>query len=137
LAYDAGMNKTTLCASVLAAAALLSGCAFNHMEAAAALNASDPITCRDKAQCDRYWLRLAQRTDKVTAHKFKEQTATRLSQFNPEFESTHPFIDATRVDAADGSGRIELGVSCMNPFGCFPRAHELAASLREYIRAPD
>jgi hypothetical protein len=131
------MNKTTVCASVLAVAALLSACGLPQAIEADGINKTDPLTCASAAECDRYWARLVQRVDKVTAHKFREQTPSRLSQFNPAFDSTHPFVEASRVEAADGSGRIELRVFCMNPFGCFPKPQELAASLREYARASD
>lgn len=130
------MNTPALCASVLAAA-LLGGCSHIQSNVASELNASDPITCPDRAACDRLWQRLAQRVDAVTAHKFKERTDTRLTQWAPVFESTDPFVSATRLNAPDGSGRIGLEVLCMNPFGCFPAPHELAAALRVFVRASD
>lgn len=132
------MNTTTMRVAAFVLAVLLSGCAFNEMDASQKLNETHPIRCASPAECDRAWSRLQKGGDELTAYKFRERTPTRLRQYAGGMESVYPFIFlATRENAADGSAVIKLEVGCMNPFGCFPKAEVLAMQLREYIVRPD
>jgi hypothetical protein len=130
------MNKTTLCASVLAAAALLSGCGLPQAVEADGINKTDPLTCASAAECDRYLARLAVWVERNTAHKIKVHTDTVLQQWLP-YESMHGFVFASREAATGGGGLITVRVGCMHILGCYPGAGEMLRSVHAYVRGSD
>ena len=130
------MKNTTLFASVLAVAALLGGCGLPQAVDADAINKTDPLICTGQVECDRYWARLADWSEKNTAHKVQVHTATVYRQWMP-FESTHGFVWAKRELATGGGGLITVQVGCMHIFGCRPGAGEMLKALHTYVRGSD
>lgn len=130
------MNKTIFRTSVLAFAALLGGCGIPQATEADAINKTDPLTCTSQVECDRYWARLADWSEKNTAHKVQVHTTTEYRQWMP-YESIHGFVMAKRELATGGGGLITVHVGCMHIFGCKPGAGEMLKALHAYVRGSD
>lgn len=126
------MKKIVFCVGCFVA---LAGCAAPNPAATAALQAeaSRPVTCASKPDCDAKWSRAVQWVQQNSEYKFQSATDYVIQTMGPLPDDPSPAFTITRVTNADGSGTFNFSGGCDNMFGCIPSMLESQASFVDYV----
>lgn len=123
--------------SVLALLLAVSGCAsMEKIDPAIQSEASQPLVCGNKQQCDLYWQRAQAYVNQHSNYRVQSVTDNILTTYGPTGTSTDLAYRLTKVPNADGSATIEMTLGCSDYIiGCKPNSIVETANLKRYIRA--
>jgi hypothetical protein len=96
--------------------------------------AKQPLTCKDKAQCDVYWQRAQTYIVKNSRWKIQLSNDTLIQTYGP---GDDPYLAYTvnKVLKSDGSAEIEVSTRCGNMFGCEIAPWQGVKNLKEYVKS--
>jgi hypothetical protein len=133
------MRKTLLSTAALTTAAtfalLLAGCSTqgqvsgNTMEQATA-----PLTCTNKAECDAWWARAQVWVSNHSEYKLQTVTDSIIQTAGPSGGKRALAYQITKTPSNEGTATIGFAAHCDNMFGCEPNPWEAGASFKQFVR---
>jgi len=130
------MFRTRLSVSTLAAGiALLAGCSTqgqvsgNTMEQATA-----PLTCTNKAECDAWWGRAQVWVTNHSEYKMQTVTDSIIQTTGPSGGKRALAYQITKTPSNEGTATIGFAAHCDNMLGCEPNPWKAGADFKQFVR---
>lgn len=124
-------------AVVLAAAAMLAGCAgFVSREEREAKQAEFERTipkCLSAKECEVKWAAARTWVLDNSGMKFQTVTPDFMETFNPPSDSDALAASVSKIPAADGSYKIGIRLACVNSFGCRLSPLDAAIDFNKFV----
>jgi hypothetical protein len=121
--------------SLMALTLMLGACAITPDNPAANVEASEPLLCADRGQCDIYWQRAQAWIGSNSFYKIQTVSDAIIQTFGPRPSGVDLAYTITRVPNRDGSGRIYVNPNCGNLIGCTPTRTEAVIAFKRFVRA--
>ncbi|WP_250477239.1 MULTISPECIES: hypothetical protein [unclassified Caballeronia] len=131
------MNKKFFGAVALGAAALalLSGCAVQDQVSSTTMEqATQPLTCMSKAECDAWWARAQVWVTNHSEYKLQTVTDSIIQTAGPSSGKRALAYQITKTPTNEGTATIGFAAHCDNPLGCQPNPWEAGADFKQFIR---
>jgi hypothetical protein len=131
------MFRTRLSIPAIAAGiALLAGCSTqgqvsgNTMEQATA-----PLTCTNKAECDAWWGRAQVWVTNHSEYKMQTVTDSIIQTTGPSGGKRALAYQITKTPSNEGTATIGFAAHCDNMLGCEPNPWKAGADFKQFVRS--
>lgn len=131
------MKKKFFGAAALGAAslALLSGCAVDDQVSSTIMEqATQPLTCMSKAECDAWWARAQVWVTNHSEYKLQTVTDSIIQTAGPSSGKRALAYQITKTPTNEGTATIGFAAHCDNPLGCQPNPWEAGANFKQFVR---
>jgi hypothetical protein len=132
------MRKTLLSTAVFtitAAGALLSGCSTQGQISGDTMEqATTPLTCTNKAECDAWWGRAQVWVGNHSEYKIQTVTDSIIQTAGPSGGKRALAYQITKTPSNEGTATIGFAAHCDNMFGCEPNPWAAGASFKQFVR---
>ncbi|WP_162066668.1 hypothetical protein [Burkholderia sp. THE68] len=131
------MKKMFFGAAALGAAslALLGGCAVDDQVSSTVMEqATQPLTCMSKPECDAWWARAQVWVTNHSAYKLQTVTDSIIQTAGPSSGKRALAYQITKTPTNEGTATIGFAAHCDNPLGCEPNPWQAGADFKQFIR---
>jgi hypothetical protein len=132
------MKKRLLSASMLAAAAsvaLFTGCSTQGQISAETMEqATAPLTCMNKAECDAWWGRAQVWVTNHSEYKLQTVTDSIIQTAGPSGGKRALAYQITKTPSNEGTATIGFAAHCDNMLGCEPNPWKAGADFKQFVR---
>ena len=120
---------------LLISVALLAGCATQEpISSAEDWEAREPLVCRGKDQCDRWWRRAQVWISENSGFRIQVATDGIIETYGPPAYSTRWAFRAVREPSANEVERMRIAASCGPAPLCRQNPLKLIAQFKRYVR---
>jgi hypothetical protein len=134
------MKMTMLGASTLAAAvsiALFAGCSTQGQVSAETMEqATAPLTCMDRAECEAWWGRAQVWVTNHSEYKLQTVTDSIIQTAGPSGGKRALAYQITKTPSNEGTATIGFAAHCDNMLGCEPNPWKAGADFKQFVRGP-
>jgi hypothetical protein len=133
------MRKTTgyLATTVATAAAfaLLTGCSTSGQISGETMEqATSPLTCTNKAECDAWWARAQVWVTNHSEYKLQAVTDSIIQTTGPSGGKRALAYQITKTPSNEGTATIGFAAHCDNMLGCEPNPWKAGADFKQFVR---
>ncbi|SAK43137.1 hypothetical protein AWB81_00201 [Caballeronia arationis] len=132
------MKKTMLSASALAAMAsiaLVVGCSTQGQVSGETMEqATSPLTCMNKAECDAWWGRAQVWVTNHSEYKLQTVTDSIIQTAGPSGGKRALAYQITKTPSNEGTATIGFAAHCDNMLGCEPNPWKAGADFKQFVR---
>lgn len=132
------MTRTMFCASTLAAAAsiaLFAGCSTQGQVGAETMEqATAPLTCMSKAECDAWWGRAQVWVTNHSDYKLQTVTDSIIQTAGPSGGKRSLAYQITKTPSNEGTATIGFAAHCDNMLGCELNPWKAGADFKQFVR---
>jgi hypothetical protein len=118
-----------------ASLALLAGCASQDQVSSTIMEqATAPLTCMSKAECDAWWARAQVWVTNHSEYKLQTITDSIIQTAGPSSGKRALAYQITKTPTNEGTATIGFAAHCDNPLGCQPNPWEAGADFKQFVR---
>ncbi|SAL48552.1 hypothetical protein AWB71_02669 [Caballeronia peredens] len=131
------MSKKIVGAAALGAAslALLGGCAVQDQVSSTTMEqATQPLTCMSRAECDAWWARSQVWVTNHSEYKLQTITDSIIQTAGPSSGKRALAYQITKTPTNEGTATIGFAAHCDNPLGCEPNPWKAGADFKQFVR---
>jgi hypothetical protein len=130
------MKRTLLSIPTLAAAiALLAGCSTQGQVSGDTMEqATAPLTCTNKAECDAWWGRAQVWVTNHSEYKMQTVTDSIIQTAGPSGGKRALAYQITKTPSNEGTATIGFAAHCDNMLGCEPNPWKAGADFKQFVR---
>ncbi|SAK73228.1 hypothetical protein [Caballeronia ptereochthonis] len=131
------MKKKFFGAAALGAVslALLGGCAAQDQVSSTTMEqATQPLTCMSKAECDAWWARAQVWVTNHSEYRIQTITDSIIMTAGPSSGKRALAYQITKTPTNEGTATIGFAAHCDNPLGCEPNPWQAGADFKQFIR---
>jgi hypothetical protein len=130
------MKNVLLSASALAAsAALVAGCSTQGQVSGETMEqATAPLTCMNKAECDAWWGRAQVWVTNHSEYKLQTVTDSIIQTAGPSGGKRALAYQITKTPSNEGTATIGFAAHCDNMLGCEPNPWKAGANFKQFVR---
>ncbi|AET90545.1 hypothetical protein BYI23_A027070 [Burkholderia sp. YI23] len=131
------MIKKFFGAAALGAASLavLSGCAVQDQVSSTTMEqATAPLTCMSKAECDAWWARAQVWVTNHSEYKLQTITDSIIQTAGPSSGKRALAYQITKTPTNEGTATIGFAAHCEHPLGCEPNPWQAGADFKQFVR---
>ncbi|WP_236873379.1 hypothetical protein [Burkholderia sp. PAMC 26561] len=129
------LMKTTGMAGAAVAFALLGGCSTNGQIAGETMEqATAPLTCTNKAECDAWWGRAQVWVTNHSEYKLQTVTDSIIQTTGPSGGKRALAYQITKTPSNEGTATIGFAAHCDNMLGCEPNPWKAGADFKQFVR---
>ncbi|WP_061158644.1 hypothetical protein [Caballeronia temeraria] len=131
------MKKKFYAAAALGAAslALVGGCAVQDQVSSTTMEqATQPLTCMSKAECDAWWARAQVWVTNHSEYKLQTVTDSVIQTAGPSSGKRALAYQVTKTPTNEGTATIGFAAHCDNPLGCQPNPWQAGADFKQFIK---
>jgi hypothetical protein len=96
--------------------------------------ATAPLTCTNKAECDAWWQRAQVWVTNHTTYKLQTITDSIIQTDGPSGGRRTLAFQITKTPNTNGSATIGFAAHCDNMFGCEPNPWKAGADFKQFVR---
>jgi hypothetical protein len=126
-----------LLAATLAAMsfALLAGCASQDQVSSTTMEqATQPLTCMSKAECDAWWARAQVWVTNHSEYKLQTVTNSIIQTAGPSSSKRALAYQVTMTPTNEATATIGFAAHCDHPLGCEPGPWQAGADFKQFVR---
>jgi hypothetical protein len=132
---SASLAKTAAMSTVVAAIALLAGCSTTGQIAGETMEqATAPLTCTNKAECDAWWARAQVWVSNHSEYKLQTVTDSIIQTDGPSGGKRALAYQITKTPSNEGTATIGFAAHCDNMLGCEPNPWKAGADFKQFVR---
>jgi hypothetical protein len=123
--------------AMLATAALgvLAGCASQDQVSSTTMEqATQPLTCMSKAECDAWWARAQVWVTNHSEYKIQTVTNSVIQTAGPSSGKRALAYQITMTPTNEATATIGFAAHCDSPLGCDPNPWEAGADFKQFVR---
>ncbi|SAK51472.1 hypothetical protein AWB82_01543 [Caballeronia glebae] len=130
------MKKKFFAAAALGAVslALLSGCAQDQVSSTTMEQATQPLTCMSRTECDAWWARAQVWVTNHSEYKLQTVTDSIIQTAGPSSGKRALAYQITKTPTNEGTATIGFAAHCDNPLGCQPNPWQAGADFKQFIK---
>jgi hypothetical protein len=131
------MNTKFFGAAALGAASLafLGGCATQDQVSSTVMEqATAPLTCMSRAECDAWWARAQVWVTNHSEYKLQTITDSIIQTAGPSSGKRALAYQITKTPTNEGTATIGFAAHCDNPLGCEPNPWQAGADFKQFVR---
>lgn len=127
--------KSTSFATAAAAFALLAGCSTSGQIAGETMEqATAPLTCTNKAECDAWWARAQVWVSNHSEYKLQTVTDSIIQTAGPSGGKRALAYQITKTPSNEGTATVGFAAHCDNMLGCEPNPWKAGADFKQFVR---
>ncbi len=128
------LTGATLAAS-LALVLLTSGCASQDQVSSTTMEqATQPLTCMSKAECDAWWARAQVWVTNHSEYKLETVTNSIIQTAGPSSSKRALAYQVTMTPTNEATATIGFAAHCDHPLGCEPGPWQAGADFKQFVR---
>ena len=132
---SAGFAKAAAMSTVVTAIALLAGCSTTGQIAGETMEqATAPLTCTNKAECDAWWARAQVWVSNHSEYKLQTVTDSIIQTDGPSGGKRALAYQITKTPSNEGTATIGFAAHCDNMLGCEPNPWKAGADFKQFVR---
>jgi hypothetical protein len=130
------MSIKFLAASLAAMSfALLAGCASQDQVSSTTMEqATQPLTCMSKAECDAWWARAQVWVTNHSEYKLQTVTNSIIQTAGPSSSKRALAYQVTMTPTNEATATIGFAAHCDHPLGCDPNPWQAGADFKQFVR---
>lgn len=131
------MKKTMKPASMVLAASVivLAGCSTQGQVSGSVMEqATSPLTCTNKAECDAWWSRAQVWVSNHSEYKLQTVTDAIIQTGGPSGGKRALAYEITKTPSNEGTATIGFEAHCDNMLGCEPNPWKAGADFKQFVR---
>jgi len=133
---SASLAKTAIMSTLVTAIALLAGCSTTGQIAGETMEqATAPLTCTNKAECDAWWARAQVWVSNHSEYKLQTVTDSIIQTDGPSGGKRALAYQITKTPSNERDGDDRFRRPCDNMFGCEPNPWKAGAELQAICAA--
>jgi hypothetical protein len=130
-----GFATATAMSTIVAAIALLAGCSTTGQIAGETMEqATAPLTCTNKAECDAWWARAQVWVINHSEYKLQAVTDSIILTDGPSGGKRALAYQITKTPSNEGTATIGFAAHCDNMLGCEPNPWKAGADFKQFVR---
>ena len=115
--------------------ALLGGCAAQDQVSSTTMEqATQPLTCMSKPECDAWWARAQVWVTNHSEYPIQTITDSIIMTAGPSSGKRALAYQITKTPTNEGTATIGFAAHCDNPLGCEPNPWQAGADFKQFIR---
>ena len=128
-------HKLTSVISAAASLVLLAGCAAETQVSSQTMEqATAPLTCMSKLECDAWWARAQVWVTNHSEYKLQAITDSIIQTAGPSSGKRALAYQITKTPSNEGTATIGFAAHCENPLGCEPNPWAAGADFKQFVR---
>jgi len=132
---SASLAKMAAMSTVVSAIALLAGCSTTGQIAGETMEqATAPLTCTNKAECDAWWARAQVWVSNHSEYKLQTVTDSIIQTDGPSGGKRALAYQITKTPSNEGTATIGFAAHCDNMLGCEPNPWKAGADFKQFVR---
>ena len=129
------MKKILKPTLLIAVCVLAAGCSTRGQVGPETMQqATAPLTCTNKAECDAWWQRAQVWVTNHTTYKLQTVTDSIIQTAGPSGGRRALAYQITKTPNNNGSATIGFAAHCDNMFGCEPNPWKAGADFKQFVR---
>ncbi|MDN7178593.1 hypothetical protein M0D69_11275 [Caballeronia sp. SEWSISQ10-4 2] len=121
--------------TIVAVIALLAGCSTTGQIAGETMEqATAPLTCTNKAECDAWWARAQVWVINHSEYKLQTVTDSIIQTDGPSGGKRALAYQITKTPSNEGTATIGFAAHCDNMLGCEPNPWKAGADFKQFVR---
>ncbi len=134
-ALPGALPKGAGLAAIAAALALLAGCSTSGQIAGETMEqATAPLTCTNKAECDAWWARAQVWVSNHSEYKLQTVTDSIIQTDGPSGGKRALAYQITKTPSNEGTATVGFAAHCDNMLGCEPNPWKAGADFKQFVR---
>ncbi|WP_321796563.1 hypothetical protein [Caballeronia sp. J97] len=118
-----------------ASLALLAGCAVQDQVSSTTMEqATQPLTCMSRAECDAWWARAQVWVTNHSEYKLQTVTDSVIQTAGPSSGKRALAYQITKTPTNEGTATIGFAAHCDHPLGCEPNPWQAGADFKQFIK---
>jgi hypothetical protein len=118
-----------------AAIVLLAGCSTQGQVSGDTMEqATAPLTCTNKAECDAWWSRAQVWVNNHSEYKMQTVTDSIIQTTGPSGGKRALAYQITKTPSNEGTATIGFAAHCDNMLGCEPNPWKAGADFKQFVR---
>jgi hypothetical protein len=118
-----------------AALAVLAGCASQDQVSSTVMEqATQPLTCMSRAECDAWWSRAQVWVTNHSEYKIQTVTNSIIQTAGPSSGKRALAYQITLTPTNDATATIGFAAHCDSPLGCDPNPWAAGADFKQFVR---
>ena len=135
LLKSTGFATVTAMSTIVAAIALLAGCSTTGQISGETMEqATAPLTCTNKAECDAWWARAQVWVINHSEYKLQTVTDAIIQTDGPSGGKRALAYQITKTPSNEGTATIGFAAHCDNMLGCEPNPWKAGADFKQFVR---
>jgi hypothetical protein len=114
--------------------ALLAGCAQDQVSSITMEQATQPLTCMSRAECDAWWARAQVWVTNHTEYKIETITNSVIQTAGPSSGKRALAYQVTLTPTNEATATIGFAAHCDSPLGCNPNPWAAGADFKQFVR---
>ncbi|GAB5098606.1 hypothetical protein YK56LOC_43230 [Caballeronia sp. HLA56] len=132
---DAMSTKLLKAASATAALVLLASCTSEGQVSSQTMEqATAPLTCMSKLECDAWWARAQVWVTNHSEYKLQAITDSIIQTAGPSSGKRALAYQITKTPSNEGTATIGFAAHCDSPLGCQPGPWQAGADFKQFVR---
>ena len=132
---SASLARTAAMSTVAAAITLLAGCSTTGQISGETMEqATAPLTCTNKAECDAWWARAQVWVINHSEYKLQTVTDSIIQTDGPSGGKRALAYQITKTPSNEGTATIGFAAHCDNMLGCEPNPWKAGADFKQFVR---
>jgi hypothetical protein len=129
------MEKILKTAPLIVACMLAAGCSTRGQVGPDTMQqATAPLTCTNKAECDAWWQRAQVWVSNHATYKMRTVTDSIIQTDGPSGGKRALAYQITKTPNNNGSATVGFSAHCDNMFGCEPNPWKAGADFKQFVR---
>ena len=121
--------------SAAASLALIAGCAAETQVSSQTIEqATAPLTCMSKLECDAWWARAQVWVTNHSEYKLQAITDSVIQTAGPSSGKRALAYQVTKTPSNEGTATIGFAAHCDSPLGCDPNPWQAGADFKQFVR---